>query len=142
MNVNGIHHHVSPTSRMDLRQVKVFSMKHLVKILVFFSANGKYCNAITSSRTKIRMQCMCISMCLVLFICTGSMEILISLLLSHQMTVGESNATSSSRRIPCNHTHCVAVFTAPLYVASAEDREMVCFLFLEKNMGPCTIINT
>ena len=41
------------------------------------------------------------------------------------MTVGESNEKPSSPRIPCNHTHCVAAFTAPLYYASTEERDIV-----------------
>ena len=58
-----------------------------------------------------------------------SMEIFISLLLSHQMNLGESNATPNSLRLSCNHTHCVAAFTAPLYSALAEEMDIVwCFL--------------
>ena len=57
------------------------------------------------------------------------------------MIVGESSATSSSQRMPCNHTHCVAAFTTPLYSASTEEREIVWCLLLEKKMGPLESIN-
>ena len=78
----------------------------------------------------------------VLCICTGSMYIFIELLLSHQMTVGESNAKPSSPRIPCNHIHFVAAFTTPLYSDSTDERDIVCCLLLEQNMVPCEIMNT
>ena len=58
------------------------------------------------------------------------------------MTVGESNAKLSSLRMPCNHTHCVAAFTAPLYSTSYEEREIMCYLLLEKKMGPLESMNT
>ena len=47
MKWNSSHHHVSPTSIGDLIQVKVFSVKHLVKMLAIFSVDGQYCKAIT-----------------------------------------------------------------------------------------------
>ena len=142
LKVNMNHHHVSPTPRIYLIQVNVFSMNLLVKMPVVFSADGQYCKDITSSCTKLWMWCICISMCLVLCLFTGSVEIFISLLLSHQMTVGESNAKPSSPRIPYNHTHCVAVFISPLYSASVDERDIVCCFLLDRNMGPCASMNT
>ena len=47
MKVNGSHHHVSLTPMIDIRQVKVFSVNHLVKMSAVCSADGKYCKAIT-----------------------------------------------------------------------------------------------
>ena len=135
MKVNGSHYHVSSNKISDLGQVNVFSVKLLVKMSGVCSADGKYCNDITSSCTNIQMQCMCISICLVLFFCTRSMYIFISLLLSHQMTVGELNEKPSSPRITCNHTHCVAAFTAPLYLASSNERDIVCCFLLQQHMG-------
>ena len=41
MKVNGSHHHESPTPRMDIIYVKVFSMNHLVKMSAVCSANGQ-----------------------------------------------------------------------------------------------------
>ena len=73
---------------------------------------------------------------------TRSVEILTALLLSHQMKVGESNEKLISPRMPCNHTHCVVVFTAPLYSDSADERDIVCCFIIHQNMGPCTRINT
>ena len=58
------------------------------------------------------------------------------------MNVGESNANPNSPRIPYNHTHCVAGFTAPLYSASADERDIVYGFFLEQKMGPCESMNT
>ena len=126
MKLNVNHHHVSPTPRMDLRQVNIFSVKLLVNMLVVFSADGQYYKDITCSWTKLLIQCMCISMFLVLYLCTGLVEKLISLLLSHQMIVGESNEKPSSPRMSCNHTHCVVAFTAPMYSASTDEMEIVC----------------
>ena len=142
MKVNINRHHVSPNTIRDLIQVNVFSMKHLVKMSAVFSANGQYCKAITLSCTKIRMQCMCISMCLVLYIYTGLVDILISLLLSHQMIVDESNEKPSSPRIPYNHTRYVGAFTAPLYSDSTDERDIVCYFLIDQNMVPCARMNT
>ena len=89
MNLNGNHNDLSPTLIRDIIQVNVFSMKHLVEMSADFSADGQYRKAITSLCTKLQMQCMCISMHLVLCLCTGSVEIFISLRLSHQMNVGQ-----------------------------------------------------
>ena len=36
----------------------------------------------------------------------------------------ESNAKPSSPRIPCNHTHCVVVFTSPVYSDSAYNKSI------------------
>ena len=58
------------------------------------------------------------------------------LLLSHQLTVGESNEKPSSPRMPFNHTHYVAAFTAPLYWASIDERDIVCCFLLNQHMGP------
>ena len=57
------------------------------------------------------------------------------------MTVGESIATPSFRRMPYNHTHCAVALTAPLYSASAEERKIVCYFLLEQDMGPLEILN-
>ena len=51
------------------------------------------------------------------------------------MVLGESSATLSCQRMPCNHTHCVATFIAPLYSTSAEEREIVCCFLLDQHMG-------
>ena len=134
MKVNISHHHVSPTPRSDLIQVNVFSVKLLVKMSTVFSVDGQYDNNITRPCTKTLMQCMCIFMCLVFYLCTGSMEILIELLMTHQIIVGESNAKPSSPRIPCNHTHCVVAFIAPLYSALADDKKIACFLLFYYKM--------
>ena len=58
------------------------------------------------------------------------------------MTVGESNAKPSSPRMPCNHTHYLVAFTTPMYSASGEDKEIVCFLLLYQKMGLCESMNT
>ena len=55
MKVNISHHHVSPTPIRDLIEVNVFYVKLLVNMSVVFSANGKYCNDITCSCTKLLM---------------------------------------------------------------------------------------
>ena len=49
------YHHVSPTPRSDLRYVNVFFGKLLVKMSSVFSVDGKYCNDITYSCTKLLM---------------------------------------------------------------------------------------
>ena len=58
------------------------------------------------------------------------------------MTMGESNEKPSSPRIPCNHTHCIAAFTAPLYSGSVDERDVVCCFLLEHHMGPCACMKT
>ena len=128
MKVSITHIYVSPTPRIDIIQVNFFSVKLLVKMSAIFSTDQHYYNDIACSCTNLLMQCMCISMCLVLYICTRSVEIFLSVLLSHQMIVGESNANPSSPRIPCKHTHFLVVFISPLYSDSTEDKEIMCCL--------------
>ena len=41
------------------------------------------------------------------------------------MIVGESNANPFFPRMPWNHTHCVAAFTAPLYLDLDDDNEIL-----------------
>ena len=142
LKVNISHYDVSPTPRSEFIQVNIFSRNHLVKMSIVSFADGQYCNDITCSCTTLQMQCMCISMCLVLCLFTRLVEIFIALLLSHKMTMGESNANPISPRIPCNHTHCVDAFTAPLYSALDDERDIMCCLLLEQNMGPCVGMNT
>ena len=128
--------------------MNVFSMNILVKMSAVCFTYGQYCKDITCSCTKLWMQFMCFSICLVLCLCIGLVEIFISLLLSHKIIVDESNAKPSSPRIPYNHTHCVATFATPLYLDSAalysdsvDERDIVCFYLLYQHMVPCESMN-
>ena len=56
------------------------------------------------------------------------------------MLVGESIVTPNSSRIPCNQTHCVTALSATLYLASADESEMVLFLLLDQKMVPSETI--
>ena len=58
------------------------------------------------------------------------------------MLVGESIVTPNSRRIPRNQTHQVAALTAALYLASANESEMVCYFLLEQQIGPLENMKT
>ena len=139
---NSSNHHPSLNPIKCLKWVKVFSVKLLVNMSAVFSVDGKYYKEITMSCTKPWMWCICIYICFVFFLWTRSLYILMEIWLSTQMLVGESNATPNSWRIPCNQTHGVAAFTAPLYSAYVEEREIVCCLLLEQKIGPSASMKT
>ena len=44
--------------------------------------------------------------------------------------------TPNSQRIPYNQTHYVAGLIATMYLASAEEREMVCCFLLDQQIVP------
>ena len=81
-------------------------------------------------------------MCFVLFLLTVSMEILIVLLLSQNMTVDKLLPMSNSERMSCNQTAWMQAFTAPLYSTSAKDNAMEAYFFLDRQMGPAPNIKT
>ena len=58
------------------------------------------------------------------------------------MLVGESIVTPNSRRIPYNQTHCVAALTTALYLAFADESEIVCCFLLYQKMGPSANMKT
>ena len=58
------------------------------------------------------------------------------------MTMSESNSKPSSPRMPCYHTNCVAAFTAPLFLALADYKEIVLFLLIDHKIGPYESMNT
>ena len=50
--------------------------------------------------------------------------------------------TPNSQKIPSNQTHSVAALTAALYLASADENEMVWYLSHDQKMGPSENMNT